>query len=290
MATMDYYEFLQISPRADQETIHRVYRYLGARFHPDNPDSGNAEKFSLLKNAYEVLSKPARRAEYDAVCEKESSQKAPLSTSIDFMDTTEGETNRRLALLVVLYFRRRACPVFPEVSLAEIEKRMGFPRDYLDFTTWYLKQKGYITVADNSDFALTAQGVDFVETQRASIPVLNNLLTSNSVTPADGSAPVVLELEAPHTSGADIPPDRRLSSRDRRGTTRDRRVSVEDRRRNAADLRETPIERRMNVRDRRTNSAIMPQDTASSGEQHLNPGDRRRPVRDRRPNLTDRRA
>src|SRR5690349_8920843 len=29
----DYYEFLQISPSADQETIHRVYRFLAARYH-----------------------------------------------------------------------------------------------------------------------------------------------------------------------------------------------------------------------------------------------------------------
>ena len=38
---IDYYEFLQISPNADQDTIHRVYRFLAARFHPDNPDSGD---------------------------------------------------------------------------------------------------------------------------------------------------------------------------------------------------------------------------------------------------------
>ena len=47
---------------------------------------------------------------------------------------------------------------------------MGFPREYLDFTTWYLVKKGYITGADNSDFTLTAEGVDFVETQRGSLP------------------------------------------------------------------------------------------------------------------------
>ena len=67
------------------------------------------------------------------------------------------------------------------MSLAEIEKRMGFPRDYLDFTTWYLGKKGYITRADNSDFSLTAEGVDFIETQRVNIPVLNKLLTTGNV-------------------------------------------------------------------------------------------------------------
>jgi curved DNA-binding protein CbpA len=34
---VDYYEFLQISPNADADTIHRVYRFLAARLHPDNP-------------------------------------------------------------------------------------------------------------------------------------------------------------------------------------------------------------------------------------------------------------
>ena len=39
--TTDYYEVLQISPNADPDTVHRVYRFLAARFHPDNQKSGN---------------------------------------------------------------------------------------------------------------------------------------------------------------------------------------------------------------------------------------------------------
>ena len=62
---------------------------------------------------------------------------------------------------------------------------MGFPRDYLDFTTWYLVKKGYITRADNSDFTLTAEGVDYIETQRGNLPVLNKLLTDGKVQFAD---------------------------------------------------------------------------------------------------------
>ena len=34
MKIPDYYEFLQISPNAEQATIHRVYRFLAGRFHP----------------------------------------------------------------------------------------------------------------------------------------------------------------------------------------------------------------------------------------------------------------
>jgi curved DNA-binding protein CbpA len=180
MKTIDYYEFLQISSNADPDTIHRVYRFLAARFHPDNPESGDPEKFFLLKSAYDVLSDPVRRAQYDINREVHPAEKAPLSSSVDFMDDIKGELNRRLAVLAVLYYRRRTNPYSPEVSLAEIEKRMGFPRDYLDFTTWYLTKKGYIGKADNSDFTLTAEGVDFVETQRGNIPVLNKLLTNGS--------------------------------------------------------------------------------------------------------------
>ena len=68
---IDYYEFLQISPHADADTIHRVYRYLAGRLHPDNPASGDAEMFRLLKTAYDVLSNPAKRSEYDAMCNRE---------------------------------------------------------------------------------------------------------------------------------------------------------------------------------------------------------------------------
>jgi curved DNA-binding protein CbpA len=230
MPNIDYYEFLQISPNADQDTIHRVYRFLAARYHPDNPQSGNVDKFATLKVAYEVLSNPVKRAEYDLACLHDGPAKVPLSTTVDFMDNMEGEINRRLAVLAVLYFKRRTSPHNPEVSLMEIETRMGFPRDYLDFTTWYLLKKAYITRADNSDFTLTAQGVDYVETQRANIPVLNKLLT-------DGANPVPGASQ--RNQGADPLPgnlmvlpersvvaDRRRSGRDRRANPRDRRGSA----------------------------------------------------------------
>jgi len=179
MEIPNYYEFLQISPNAESETIHRVYRYLAVRFHPDNQETGDADKFFLLKQAYDVLSNPALRAKYDGMRETDAPQPAPLSASIDFMDSIEGELNRRLAVLALLYYQRRTNPHVPEVSLAEVEGRMGFPRDYLEFTSWYLQKKGYITRADNSAFTLTAEGVDFVETQRANIPTLDKLLTTS---------------------------------------------------------------------------------------------------------------
>jgi len=182
----DYYEFLEISPQATQETIHRVYRFLAARYHPDHA-TGDLEKFSQLTAAYRILSDPTRRAEYNAQrAARHSSTQPPLSTTVDFMDQTTGDLNRRLAVLAILYYRRRTNPHNPEVTLAEIEERMGFPRDYLDFTIWYLSKKRYVTKADNAELTLTVDGVDFIESQRTRIPLLEKLLASGAHT--DGAA------------------------------------------------------------------------------------------------------
>jgi curved DNA-binding protein CbpA len=189
MSFPNYYEFLQISPNAEPETIHRVYRFLAMRFHPDNPETGDPEKFQELKQAYEVLSDGMRRAEYDAARDMQGDQGTPISASVDFMDQASGELNRRLAVLALLYIRRRNTPDSPAVSLFEIEERMGFPREYLEFTLWYLQRKGYISRADNAEYALLADGVDFVETQRQGFPVLNRLLTDGSYVMNYGARP-----------------------------------------------------------------------------------------------------
>ncbi len=251
---VDYYEFLQISPNADVDTIHRVYRFLAARFHPDNPASGNSEQFCLLKTAYDVLSDRVRRAEYDASRKRCSSQ--PFSSSIDFMDSMEGELNRRLAVLAVLYHRRRANANYPEVSLAQIEDRMGFPRDYLDFTLWYLLRKGYVSKADNAQYTLSADGVDFVEAHRVEFPNLNKMLTS-------GQEPMAEEIEQTNEEGAAA--GRETQARPSQPVSASgpiilpssleasygRRSNLRDRRMDAPDLRRSKMERRIGVRDRR---------------------------------------
>jgi curved DNA-binding protein CbpA len=194
----DYYELLEISPQATHETIHRVYRYMAARYHPDIVGTGNLEKFTQLTSAYRVLSDPNRKSEYDAQrATRQPTIQNPMSSTVDFMDQVEGDLNRRVAVPAILYYRRRMYPNSPEVSLTEIEQRMGFPRDYLDFTTWYLAKKRYITRADNSDFTLTIEGVDFIETQRATVPVLDKLLTNGSHTDDNDVRSRMLAPESP---------------------------------------------------------------------------------------------
>jgi curved DNA-binding protein len=185
---IDFYEFLQISPKAEFPTIQRIYRFMAGRFHTDNPSTGDAEKFMRLKQAYEVLSDPDKRAEYDAKRELKEVKQNPIFDMEEFVNGVEGEVNRRLGVLSLLYHRRRTNPENPKVSLYDLEKRMGWPREYLDFTTWYLRSKQYITREDNSDFCLTATGVDFIEQNYVQIPMLRKLLNAGSKTATSDSA------------------------------------------------------------------------------------------------------
>ena len=64
---VDYYELLQISPNAEPETIHRVYKMLAQRYHPDNPETGDTARFLLLNGAFDTLSNADLRRAYDTV-------------------------------------------------------------------------------------------------------------------------------------------------------------------------------------------------------------------------------
>jgi curved DNA-binding protein len=173
---LDYYEILQIGPEAETETIYRVYRIMAARFHPDNPKTGDVEKFLLLKTAYEVLSDPDRRSDYDARRKRRDTEPLPIFELKDFVTGVEAEANRRLGVLSLLYNQRRQDPDHPAISLLHLELRMAFPREYLSFTMWFLRAKGLVTAADNQDYVITAPGAEFVEDNVGKSEILGQLL------------------------------------------------------------------------------------------------------------------
>jgi molecular chaperone DnaJ len=60
------YNILGVSPNASGEDIRKAYRSLAMRHHPDRNTHSSAEiRFNAIKTAYELLSDPKKRAEYD---------------------------------------------------------------------------------------------------------------------------------------------------------------------------------------------------------------------------------
>jgi molecular chaperone DnaJ len=68
MATQkaDYYETLDVPRNATQDDIKRAFRRLAMQYHPDrNSEDGAEARFKEINEAYEILSDPERRANYD---------------------------------------------------------------------------------------------------------------------------------------------------------------------------------------------------------------------------------
>ncbi len=62
----DYYAILQVSAHAEREVIDAAYRRLARKYHPDvDPGPDAADRMRDLNEAYEVLSDPGKRREYD---------------------------------------------------------------------------------------------------------------------------------------------------------------------------------------------------------------------------------
>jgi curved DNA-binding protein CbpA len=187
MSVRNYYEVLQLSPNAAQLVITKVYRLLAAYYHPDNKQTGDEEKFKQVLKAYEVLSDPARRSKYNLEYLGQSADHGNTSVPTDkkpsWFQTRDGlkgklanfengnsnpesngsERGLRQLMLLALYDNRRSNPRNPEISLLVLSELLGCPIEGLEFSNWYLREKGLIQISESADFSITIDGVDYVE-------------------------------------------------------------------------------------------------------------------------------
>jgi curved DNA-binding protein CbpA len=158
----NYYEVLQVSPKADHEMIEKAYRLLAKRYHPDNQDTGDAGKFGSLMEASLVLSDPKKRASYDRNHEGFKTHGDNLFSQIPESRDAGEEAKLYQAILLILYMARRADVMKPGVGTFSLEKLLGLSEKELEFHLWYLKEKGWIQRAETGGFAITVSGVDAV--------------------------------------------------------------------------------------------------------------------------------
>jgi molecular chaperone DnaJ len=82
----DYYDLLGVSRNAGEEEIKKAYRKLALQYHPDrNPGDKPAEDmFKQVSEAYQVLSDPQKRAQYDQFGHAAFGDNGPFAGGFDF--------------------------------------------------------------------------------------------------------------------------------------------------------------------------------------------------------------
>jgi DnaJ-like protein/PilZ domain-containing protein len=164
---VDYYEALQVSRRADADTIRRVYHLMAQRYHPDNRETGNDELFRQIVKANEVLSDPARRAAFDLQLASHDQARLHLFENWQGTRGVQAEVVKRQAILRLLYNQRFTDAERPWIVLRDFENLMGCPREHLEFSFWVLREGKLVTRGDNARYEITYQGVASVEAEEA---------------------------------------------------------------------------------------------------------------------------
>jgi hypothetical protein len=158
----NYYEVLQLSQKADQDTIDRVYRLLVKRYHPDNQETGDPHKFAEVVEAHRILSDPEARAAYDIHYDQTRNAILGILEQETKDDGFDADLRTFETILSLLYVARRRNPLHGGLGSIQMEHMLDRPAEYLEFHLWYLREKGWVERLDNGMIAITASGVDRV--------------------------------------------------------------------------------------------------------------------------------
>jgi curved DNA-binding protein CbpA len=159
----DHYQVLGVAPKATMEEVHQAYQALVKVCHPASGTAPDKEKFQSINEAYEVLSDPATRRMFDEIRPDASKDAPPEFDGPAFFETLHTEKNRRLAVLCLLYDRRRFKPVLGSVSQRHLEQMMVATPEQLQLAMFYLQKRGLVEMNDKSSYLITVDGMDYLE-------------------------------------------------------------------------------------------------------------------------------
>lgn len=162
---VDYYDLMQVSPNADEDTIQRIFRHLAQKWHPDH-QQGDTERFKRLVEAHKVLTDPETRAAFDVRYQRFWESKWKLAADAADGHGLADDKDVRERLLSLYYVERRSRMQDPGLGEMEVARLMRIPIELIDFHIWYLKEKGWVQRLENGQLAITASGVDQVESGR----------------------------------------------------------------------------------------------------------------------------
>lgn len=181
---VDYYEVLQLSQTANADTVERVYRLLAKRYHPDNKDTGDVDKFTAVRQAFEVLSDPTLRAEYDVKYDDNRSMMWKIFDQTSAADARESDRRIFHGILSLLYVARRRQPEDGGLGIMHLEKMLGCPQQHLDFPLWYLRQRGLVQILPTGQLGITVDGIDKLSERELELPA-DRLIAESSLVSQD---------------------------------------------------------------------------------------------------------
>jgi hypothetical protein len=183
---VDHYDLLQLSPNADEETVHRIFRHLAKRCHPDLKEGGDPERFRSLVRAHATLTNAESRAAYDAQYQEYWNRKWRVVSQASDGSAFSEDRETREKLLSLLYVQRRRDMRSPGLGEYEMARLLRIPVELVEFHLWYLREKGWVQRIDNGQLAISANGVDSIESSRLRLPP-DHLLATHATRSTGGS-------------------------------------------------------------------------------------------------------
>ena len=164
----DHYEVLGIDPRSAGAVVQDTYSKLARKA----KESGDAERLESLNLAYEVLGDPMLRREFDKLKGLGEEVGGPKFSGARFFDTLGRDQRLRVALLCLLYDRRRNKPFTPSLSVRFIEGMIAASSEEIVLALWYLKARNLAANDDKSSVLITVDGIDYLEREKPDASVV----------------------------------------------------------------------------------------------------------------------
>jgi curved DNA-binding protein len=161
---VDYYALLQVNPSCERSIIDKAYRHFAQLYHPDHSDTADVDRFQELTRGYKVLKDVAKRADYDKLHAQQKTKDTPAPRDDIVIDgaTAVQDAEVHEQILLTLYKQRRENAREPGMMPYYVQREVVCSDESFEFHTWYLKSKGYIEITQQSELAITIEGVDHV--------------------------------------------------------------------------------------------------------------------------------
>ncbi len=206
---LSLYQLLHVDRDAHVTIIRYAYRFLAAQYHPDNGETGDAEKFRIITEAWKTLSDEGKRAAYDMSLGAQeqnrggAQHKAQPKVNEFGRDTLPtmvkagiswNEIELRIAILQVLLAARKKKPATGGASGKMLMDCLQLDAIVeIEFALWYLREKKYIETGERV-FMITGVGLDYLTDQLSKTQILEGPgATEKKVADVVANLPAILK-------------------------------------------------------------------------------------------------